>query len=81
MERAAVLGYINVADSPDAEHHIAVLIAFHHKSSELPKKGELSINQLSWLDLRSPLNDLDDFDLWYGMILRNLYEGRIRLGG
>lgn len=80
MERADVLGYINVDDSPDAEHHVAVLIAFHHTSSELPKKGELSINQLSWLDLRNPLNDLEDFDLWSGMILRNIYEGRIRLG-
>lgn len=56
MERAEVLGYINVDDSPDAEHHIAVLIAFNHKSPELPQKGELSINQLSWIDLNTPLN-------------------------
>lgn len=80
MERTDVLGYINVDDSPDAEHHIAVLVAFHHTSAELPKKGELSINQLSWLDLGCPLNDLSDFDLWSGMILRNIYEGRIRIG-
>jgi predicted NUDIX family phosphoesterase len=79
MERARVLGYVNVDDSPDAEHHIAVLIAFAHKDDSVPKKGELSINQLEWLDLSIPLNDLSDFDLWSGMILRNIYEGKIRL--
>jgi predicted NUDIX family phosphoesterase len=79
MDRAEVLGYVNVDDSPDAEHHIAVLILFEHKSSALPKKGELSINQLSWLDLSSPLNDLSDFDLWSEMILKNIYSGRIKL--
>jgi len=80
MDRARVLGYVNVDDSPDAEHHIAVLIAFSHKDDSVPKKGELSINQLEWLDLSLPLNDLSDFDLWSGMILRNIYEGKIRLG-
>jgi predicted NUDIX family phosphoesterase len=79
MERAHVLGYINVDDSPDAEHHIAVLIAFRHKDDSVPKKGELSINHLQWQDLSCPLNDLSDFDLWSGMILRNIYEGKIRL--
>lgn len=79
VERSKVLGYINVDDTPDAEHHVAVLIAFEHRTSELPKKGELSINQLSWLDLDKPLNDLSQFDLWSGMILRSLYQGRIRV--
>ncbi len=78
-ERAKLLGYINVDDSPDAEHHVAVLVAFNHKSSKLPTKGELSINQLSWLDMRKNLNDLSDFDLWSRMILRNLFQGRIKL--
>lgn len=80
MDRAKVLGYVNVDDSPDAEHHVAVLIAFQHKNASLPKKGELSITQLSWLDLTTPLNDLSDFDLWSGMILRNIYEGKIHIG-
>lgn len=79
MNRAQVLGYINVDDSPDAEHHVAVLVVFNYQSPDLPKKGELSINQLSWLDLNCPLNDTSDFDLWSGMILRNIYEGKISL--
>jgi predicted NUDIX family phosphoesterase len=81
IDRAKVLGYVNVDDSADAQHHVAVLIAFEHKSASLPKKGELSINQLSWLDLTTPLNDLSGFDLWSEMILRNIYEGRIRVAG
>jgi predicted NUDIX family phosphoesterase len=80
MKRTDVLGYVNVDDSPDAEHHVAVLVAFKHLTPDIPKKGELSINQLSWLDLRCPLNDLSDYDLWSGMILQNIYQGKIRLG-
>lgn len=79
IQRSSIMGYINVDDSPDAEHHIAVLINYKHQSSDLPKKGELSINQLSWLDLDRPLNDLSDFDLWSGMILGNIYNGKIRI--
>ena len=72
-----VLGYINVDDSPDAMHHIAVLVAFFHREASLPKKGELSINQLAWHDLNDRLNDLSEFDLWSGMILKNIYSGKI----
>ncbi|MEO9601172.1 hypothetical protein [Parasphingorhabdus sp.] len=78
-ERTEILGYVNVDDNFDARHHIAVLVAFHHKNDEIPKKGELSINQLSWLDLSHRLNDLSSFDLWSEMILRNIYTGKIKL--
>lgn len=37
--RASVIGYINVDDSADARHHIAVLVVFYHTSSSVPKKG------------------------------------------
>jgi predicted NUDIX family phosphoesterase len=74
-----VLGYINVEDSPDAAHHIAVLVAFFHNSPSLPKKGELSINQLAWLDLDSRPNDLSEYDLWSSMILRNIVSGKIKV--
>lgn len=79
QERSRVLGYINVDDSPDAEHHLAVLVSFCHKDDRLPRKGELSINQISWLDLRTPLNDLSGFDLWSGMILDAIYQKRLML--
>lgn len=77
--RTDVLGFINVDETEDARHHIAVLVSFNHKSPELPKKGELSINRLRWLPLNTPLNDLSSFDLWSGIILRNLYNGKIKL--
>lgn len=75
--RTKILGYINVDDSPDATHHIAVLVAFFHSIPDLPKKGELSINQLAWHNLNDRYNDLSNFDLWSGMILRNIYSGKI----
>lgn len=80
-KQAEILGYINVDDSPDAEHHVAVLVAFNHKSAKLPTKGELSINQLSWLDMSHRLNDLSEYDLWSRMILQNIFQGRIKLNG
>jgi predicted NUDIX family phosphoesterase len=78
--RTEILGYLNTDDSPDAEHHLAVLVAFNHVNDRIPRKGELSINQLSWLDLRKPRNDLSDFDLWSEKILRELYQGSLALG-
>lgn len=80
-KQAQLLGYVNVDDSPDAEHHVAVIVAFNHKSSDLPTKGEMSINKLEWLDLSRRKNDLSDFDLWSRMILRNIFQGRIKLNG
>ena len=80
INRSDILGYVNVDDSTDAQHHIAVLVAFNHKSGDLPKKGELSINQLNWIDMDRPINDLSDYDLWSGMILRNIFQGRIKMG-
>lgn len=77
MAQTEILGYVNVDGDFDAEHHIAVLVAFKHKGSELPKKGELSINQLSWLDLSEPCRDIDEFDFWSKIILENLYAGKI----
>lgn len=75
--RTQVVGYINVDDSKDAEHHIAVLVVFRHKDDAIPKKGELSINQLAWMDLEKRKNDLSQFDLWSEMIVRNIYSGKI----
>lgn len=77
--RSSVVGFINVDEGNDAQHHIAVLVKFSHRSKRLPKKGELSINGLRWLDTTSPLNDISDFDLWSRMILENVFAGRIAL--
>ena len=50
-KHAELLGYVNVDDSPDAEHHVAVIVAFNHKTNELPSKGEMGVTKLEWLDL------------------------------
>lgn len=77
--RSSIVGLINVDDSADARHHVAVLVKFRHKDHKLPKKGELSINNLHWLDTSRPLNDISDFDLWSRMILEGIYARRIVL--
>lgn len=81
VKRTRILGYVNVDGDFDAEHHIAVLVAFNHASAELPKKGELSINQLSWLDLNEPIARIDQFDYWSKIILDNLRSGVIKIPG
>lgn len=78
-KRTKILGYVNVDESADAEHHIAVLVAFQHVDRSIPKKGELSINQLSWLNLNDVKNDTSSFDLWSELILKGLYSGQIQL--
>ena len=79
LARTQLMGYINVDGDNDAEHHIAVLVAFKHRDGTLPKKGELSINQLSWLNLAERRNDLSQFDFWSAIILQNIYDGRISI--
>ena len=79
LARTQLMGYINVDGDNDAEHHIAVIVAFRHRDDRLPKKGELSINQLSWLDVTTRRNDLSDFDFWSAIILDNIYSGCIKI--
>lgn len=79
LARTQLMGYINVDGDDDAEHHIAVLVAFRHRDETLPKKGELSINQLSWLDLSERRNDLSQFDFWSAIILQNIYDGNMTI--
>lgn len=79
MQRTRILGYINVDESRDAEHHIAVLIGFEHASAALPKKGELSINQLSWLNINDIPENRSHYDLWSRLILENISNKTLRL--
>ena len=80
-KRIELMGYVNVDGDNDAEHHIAVLVAFNHMTSDLPRKGELSINQLGWLDLSVRKNDFSGFDYWSEIILRNIFDGLIPIPG
>lgn len=77
--RTTICSYINVDDTEDAQHHVAVLVKVRHRSKKLPSKGELSINELHWLDTTVALNDLSKFDLWSQLILENIYRGEIHL--
>ena len=79
MKRTKILGYVNVDGDFDAEHHIAILVAFNHASDDLPKKGELAITQLSWVDLEENIDDFEEYDYWSQIILRNLSTGRVKI--
>lgn len=77
-KRSRIVGFINVDDTEDARHHVAALILMHHSTRDLPKKGELSINELQWFD---PYSDSGlDFDLWSQYIVNWIGEQRVQLG-
>lgn len=39
-----------------------------------PTKRRLALNELRWLDCRSPMNDIDDFDPWSKLVLCEQYR-------
>jgi hypothetical protein len=39
-----------------------------------PTRRRLALNELAWLDISRPVNNIDDFDPWSQMVLNN-YEG------
>lgn len=78
-ERANIIGFINVDDNDDAKKHIAAIVGFQHDSPALPRKREMAISGLKWFDTSKKINDLSQFDLWSEAIVRNIYNGRIKL--
>ena len=79
--RSKILGYINVDSSEDAKHHIAVIVAFNHRSDKAPTKGELSINELQWIDPLNLDSNIESFDLWSRLILEHIKMRIIDLNG
>lgn len=73
-----VIGLINDNSSKVGKRHLAVV--FHY---EVPKehaaewkdarKGEVSINQLNWIDTQSSSINLNEFEYWSQLCLREFY--------
>jgi hypothetical protein len=53
----------------DAEDTLLAVIAFECPVDVEPTSSRLAINELQWLDLTTPLNNLDDFDPWSKAVL------------
>jgi predicted NUDIX family phosphoesterase len=79
LNRLRILGLLNVDDSAEARKHVAVVMLYCPPDDFRLEKNEMSITQLSWLDLRSRLNDLSGFELWSEILLTHIYSGGLHL--
>ncbi len=73
-----LFSFINVDDTEEAKKHIAAILLYYCTPKFEPKKGELSINDLNWLDITHRPNNLDDFELWSRIIINKLRDPKFR---
>lgn len=63
-ENVRMVGLLNLDDTPDARKHVAIVMLYLPTNKFDMRKGELSINELAWLDTSERRNDLSEFELW-----------------
>jgi predicted NUDIX family phosphoesterase len=63
-ENVRMVGLLNLDDTPDARKHVVIVMLYLPTNKFDMRKGELSINELAWLDTSERRNDLSEFELW-----------------
>lgn len=63
-----------VVPSSQAINDLLAVVAFSCPEWLEPTSKRLAINDLEWLDLRVPLNHLEDFDPWSQAVIAKVYE-------
>lgn len=76
-ESFKILCGINTNETTEAKKHIAVVIVYFCTRNFVPKKNELSINDLRWTELSVPENDLESFEPWSRAVLLAIYSGEL----
>jgi HB1/ASXL restriction endonuclease-like protein with HTH domain len=66
---SAKLGYFLWPSVSDGRSDLLAVIHFECPRWFEPLKRRLALNDLSWLDISNPVNDIDDFDPWSKLIL------------
>lgn len=65
----ARIGYFLVSHTTNHTQDILAIIDYECPSWFEPLKRRLAINDLAWLDLHQPVNNIDDFDPWSKSVL------------
>jgi hypothetical protein len=65
----AKLGYFIWPTEKDGPSDLLAVVEFECPRWFEPLKRRLALNDLSWLDISKPVNDIDDFDPWSRLIL------------
>jgi hypothetical protein len=69
-------GVINDDSSDVGRRHVAVIFEYRVKDWDawsLPQRGEASINQLEWIDVKQDKIDLNEFEYWSQMCWRAFF--------
>jgi hypothetical protein len=69
----ATLNYFVWCAAKEGRAELLAIIKFECPKWFEPLKRRLALNDLAWLDLSKPVNDIDDFDPWSKMILLTHY--------
>ena len=67
-----LFSFLNVDDTDDARRHLAAVLMFWCSPTFEPRKGELSINDLTWLSWKRRPNNSGDFELWSQLLIEHL---------
>lgn len=76
---ANLIYFLWVSQTSGADDLLAV-INFDCPSWFEPTRRRLALNELRWLDLRAPINNLDDFDPWSRSVLLEYYRLNLNNG-
>jgi predicted NUDIX family phosphoesterase/dephospho-CoA kinase len=71
-----LLGILNDDSSDVGLRHLAIVLRYWTPESagwDRPLRGEASVSQLRWIDLRRPKLNLTDFEYWSQLCLRKFY--------
>lgn len=75
-----ILGLLNIDDTPDARKHVAVVSAYRPRFDDKIEGKELSINNVSWINVYSNDISFSEFEPWSAFLLHAMRAGMIRIG-
>jgi hypothetical protein len=75
----AKLGYFIWPSESDGQSDLLAVVEFKCPSWFEPLKRRLALNDLSWLDMSKPVNDINDFDPWSKLILLAHFKSYSRM--
>lgn len=77
-DRLQYRALINDDSSPDGRRHLGIVFEYTAPKSFIARRGEASINQLTWIDLAGGRVDLNQFEYWSQLCLKKLYPDFVR---
>lgn len=80
-ETKASIGYFVWCHEGEGAGDLLAVVNFECPSWFEPMKRRLALNDLRWIDMAQPVNNIDDFDPWSQYILNNYWKRKITTGG